>query len=213
MITNYRAKLSCLLLLVVVGAGATVAQSAPAPLTFMPTIRQQIVDKLKLRLGRIAVANGFQTDIGASLQTDEARENADWPTNIDELEVRAATLFGIFDRETETTQAFPREKQVGNVMPIQVRIYHARQTSPAELRTMIGDVKKAIIENEDTGERDPQWRTWDQAAGAYVECSNLAIDTRPTRDGFIVPNNVFAIDAGAVEFQVEFLTEPFNDYE
>jgi hypothetical protein len=214
--TRTKGLLSCVLFLIVVsGAGFRRTSPAPinSPMATPTTIRQQLVDKLKLRLARIAIANGFQTDIGAALQTPEAREAADWPTNIDELDVREQTQFGIFDRENETTQEFPREKEVGNILPIQVRIYHARKTSPAELRLMLGDVMKAVIENELSGERDPQWRDYDQASGQYVDCSQLATDTKPLRDGFTMPNNVFAIDAAAVEFQVEFLTEPFNAYE
>lgn len=215
MIASYRAKISCLLLLIAVGgAGLAPVSALPASRNpSMPTIRQQFVDKLTLRLARISVANGFQTDIGASLQTDYARDCADNPSNIDEVEVREQTLFAIYDRDNDVNQDYAREGLVSNVMPIQVRIYHARQTTAAELRTMIGDVEKAVSENEDTGEYDPQWRTWDQAAGAYVKCAELAIDTRPTRSGFVRPQNAFAIEAGAVEFTVEYLTQPFNAYE
>lgn len=192
------------------GYAHTASVSAIRPLSdsrLMPetTIRQQIVDKLKLRLARISIANGFQTDIGAT----EAEE---WPTNYNEGQLREQTRLGIFDRDTDTTQNFAREKQVGNVLPFQVRIYHKRETTPAQLRLMLADVMKAISENEVTGDRDPQWRTFDTETNKYLP-KNLALDTKPLRDGFVIPTDVFGVDAGAVEFHVEFLSEPFNAYE
>jgi len=215
MITSLRAKNTFLVafLLALAVSGSLPRSRWPAHFTMTDTtIRQQFVDKLKLKLARISIANGFKTDIGASLQTAEALERVEWPVNLDEPDIREETLFGIFDRETDQSQSFPREKQIGNVMLFQVRIYHARQTTPAELRIMIGDVEKAVIENESNGQRDPQWQTWDQTAGAYLAESALATDTKPLRSGFVMASDVFTIEAGAVEFQVEYLTEPFNAY-
>jgi hypothetical protein len=157
------------------------------------TIRQQIVDKLKLRLARISVANGFQTDIGATAAED-------WPTNFNDDELREATRLGIFDLVNESTQEFPREKKIANALPLQVRIFHSCDTTPAQLRVMIADVMKAIIEHETTGQREA---TFD----------GLAVDAKPNNDGFIIPRETFAIDGAAVGFTVEFLSEPFNAYQ
>ena len=67
------------------------------------TIRQQIVDKLTQRLARITVANGFQTDIGATAAED-------WPTHFNEDQLRDATRLGIFDQVNTSEQSFPQEK-------------------------------------------------------------------------------------------------------
>jgi hypothetical protein len=169
------------------------------------TIRQRVVDKLKLRLKRIAIANGFQTDIGAT----DAEE---WPTQFNDDQLRDATRLGIFDQENESAQQGDDDTaETSNTLALQVRIYHQRDTTPAELRSMIADVQRAIIEHEVTGARDQQWRDYDAETGRYS--NPLAVRTRPERDGFVVPNQVFTIDAAAIGFTVDFITKPFNAYE
>jgi len=161
----------------------------PAP----ATIRQQIVAKIIARLARIQVANGFQTDIG--LQPAE-----DWPTRYSNDELREATRLGVFDLTNKSFQDEPEQKKIANVLPLQVRIFHARETTPAQLRTMMADVMKAIISDELTGEREPTF-------------GGLAWDTKPDEDGFIIPKETFSIDGAAVGFTVEFLAAPFDAYQ
>jgi hypothetical protein len=169
------------------------------------TIRQRIVDKLTLRLARIRTSNGFQTDIGETAAEE-------WPTEFNEGQVRDKTRLGIFDQDNDSTQTGDDPTaETDNTLALQVRIFHSRKTTPAELRTMIADVQKAIIEHEITGERDQNWRDYDQDTGKYG--NKLAVRTRPGRDGFVIPNQVVTIDAAAVAFTVDFITEPFNAYE
>jgi len=156
------------------------------------TITQQIVNKLTARLARISQANDFATDIG-----QEPAE--DWPTRYSDAELREATKLGIFTLTGKSFQDYPEEKKIAHELSVQVRIFHARGVSPAELRIMIGDVERAIISDETTGERDATF-------------GGLAIDTKPDESGFIVPKETFAIDGGAVSFTVEYLAEPFNAY-
>lgn len=170
------------------------------------TKRQQIVDKLKLRLARISVANGFQTDIGSA-------DVEEWPTEFNDGQLREATRLGVFDRDEEMTQSQPEEGQIPVTLPFQVRIFHSAQTTPAKLRLMLADVMKAIIEHEVTGERDARWRDVDEDTSRLNPRTAIAVDTKPLRAGFVIPQSVFTIDAGAVEFQVEFMTEPFNAFE
>jgi hypothetical protein len=157
------------------------------------TIRQQLVDKLIARLARIQIVNSFATDIG--LQPAE-----DWPTRYTDFELRTATHLGIFDLEDESTQTYPGELKIINELSLQVRIFHARETTPAQLRVMMGDVMQAIISDETTGAREPTF-------------GGVAIDTKQGRSGFIIPKETFAIDGAAVSFTVEFLAQPFNAYE
>jgi hypothetical protein len=168
----------------------TAMPSPPIPL------RQQFVDKLKLRLAAIQIDNGYQTDIG--LNGGNAIER--WPTQFQEEELKTATRLGIFDQVNVTTQTFPREKRIPNMLPLQVRIFHERGTSPDALGVMIADVMRAVITDPDTGARDPTF-------------GGLAVDTKPTSDGFIIPTETFQIDGAAIGFEIEFLTEPFNAYE
>src|SRR5215831_875627 len=139
------------------------------------TKRQQIVDKVVARLARITIANQFATDIDA-------------------------TRLGVHDVTNTTTQSYPEEKKIPNLMAMQVRIYHARTTTPAQLRLMIEDVKRAVIEDETTGARDATF-------------GGLAVDTKPESDGFVVPSDTFAIECAAVAFLVEILTPPFDGYD
>lgn len=169
------------------------------PVNAMPTPvtkRQQIVDKLKLRLAAISVANGFQTDIGANGGSAIER----WPPQYQDSELKEATRLGIFDLVSTTTQTLYREKQIPNTLPIQARIFHERGTTPDALDVMIADVKQALITDPATGKRDPT-------------LGGLVIDMKPTEDGFIVPKETFQIDGAAVGFEVEFYTEPFNSYQ
>jgi hypothetical protein len=154
------------------------------------TIRQQLVDKTKLRLAAITTANGYATNLGQ-------RPIDEWPVAYQQDDCPA---LGVFDLVNRTAQEFPREKRSGNTLPLQVRIFLKRESSPAEVRKMIGDVMKAIITDPATGQRDPTF-------------GGLATDTKPDEDGFIVPNDTFQIDGAAVGFTVEFLSEPFNAYE
>ena len=157
------------------------------------TIRQRLIDALIARLARIQTANGFQTDIGLEPADD-------WPTRYSEVELRETTRMGVVDLTDTAVQEYPDEKKIPHVLTLQVRIFHARGTTPAELRVMMGDVEQAIVSDETTGARDATF-------------GGLAIDTKPTESSFIVPRETFAIDGAAVSFTVEFLTEPFNAYE
>ena len=154
------------------------------------TIRQQIVDKIKLRLAAISTGNGYATNLGA-------RPIDEWPTAYQEDQCPA---LGVFDLVNKTTQNYPDEKRVINTLPLQVRLFLKRNETPAEIRTMLADVMKAIITDPATGKRDPRF-------------GGLAIDTKPDEDGFIVPQDNFQIDGAAVGFTVEFLSEPFNAFE
>lgn len=154
------------------------------------TIRQLIVNESKLRVAAISIANGYNTNLGE-------RPIEEWPTAFQEDEMPA---IGIFDLVIKSTQNFPNEKRVSNVLPFQLRLFLNRNTTPAQARLMIADLMRAIIRDPVTGERDPTF-------------GGLAVDTRPDEDGFIVPNDTFQIDGAAVSYTVEFLSGPFNAYE
>ena len=179
-------------LALVPGANAS-PQNRAANSSAMPTpktIRQQIVDTLTLRLQRISVANGFQTELGVRPIEDEpvAEQFEDLPA------------VGIYDLDNEVTQTTLDEGLVPNELPIQVRFFVAREETPANVRIYIADVKKAIITHEATGERDPTF-------------GGLLTTILPTNDGKIRDKETFQVDAGAVGFVAKFFTEPFNDYE
>lgn len=209
---------------------ATIALAAPATKTSahcsqltadsaaMPdpqtTIRQAIVDKVILRLARISIANGFQTDIGETLATDEAKQDADWPTHMAEGELVDSGRLAVFDQDNEIewadaqSKTYSTARNAKNTIGLQVRWFHKRSLTPAELRTGIGDIWKAIISHETTGEREPTFADWNAAAARYEK--PLLLSLRPVRDGFVVPRETFQIDACAVEFEATFVTQPFS---
>lgn len=154
------------------------------------TIRQQLVNQIKLRLAAISVGNGYQTNLGA-------RPIQEWPVAFQENECPA---LGVCDLVSKGTQQYPHEKRINNVLPLQVRIFLKRGTTPEEARTMIADVMQAIVTDPITGTPDPRF-------------GGLAVDTKPDEDGFVVPTDTFQIDGAAVTFTVEFLSAPFNAYQ
>lgn len=164
----------------------------PAPQT---TVRK-IVEKLKLRLAAISVANGYQTELGANGGKPFDR----WPRQYQEDELAAAPRLGIFDLVQTRTQSFPREKQVPATSPFQIRGFVKNTESPDVMDLMIADVLQAIIMDPATGKEDPTF-------------GGLAVDTKPTEVGFIVPADTFEITGFAIGFEVELLVRPFSAYE
>ncbi len=165
------------------------------------TKRQQIVDLIKARLSAITVENEYQTNLGWNGGTSEAPIEVDeWPTQYQEEELSAGSKIGIFDLTQSKAQSDIGQKGVVNEMPCQVRIFHKRGTTPAQLRVMIGDVERALITDPESGHEDPT-------------LAGVAVSMFSDEVGFIVPNDSFQVDGAAVQFKVFFLTNPFNAYE
>jgi hypothetical protein len=183
-----------------VSAGTAIGSKQAATPVMPPpsTIRQQIVDKTILRLARIQIANGFQTDIGLGLATDKQKQAADSPPN--EGQPGQHGQFGVFDKDNSQDENYPDEGQISNDLSVQVRWNHPADWDARQLRVAIGDIKKAIVSDETTGERDKTF-------------GGLVINIKPSRDGFVRPPDSFQVDACAVEFVSQFATESFNDYE
>src|SRR5215475_614238 len=114
------------LLALCIGGGETRLKGANESMPTPTTKRQAIVNTMIARLGRIQIANGFATDIGIE-------PAADWPTRFSEDELRIATRLGVFDLTNKSFQEYAEEKKIVNILPLQVRIFHSRQTTPAEL--------------------------------------------------------------------------------
>ncbi len=176
----------------------------PANFTAMPeapkTIRQQIVDKTLLRLGRIQTANGFQTDIGLALQASEQRQDADSPPSMNQDQLGQYGRFGVFDSNNEQDQTAWDEGKIPNTLQMQALWFHRAEMDAAALREAIGDMKKALIEDDSSGARDATF-------------GGLLIGIKPVSDNFARPQGTYQVDACGVQFSATFYTEPFNDYE
>lgn len=154
------------------------------------TLRQQLVDAVIARMQGITIAQGYQTDLGLDVR--------DWDVRIQATEDDAADLADdapcliVADLDSEPD---PRDLDEGATLAtvtIQLRIIGTKQ--PASwYRSAIGDVQQAVKSD----------RTWGE----------LAITTRPGRDGFIIPQEAFSIAGAAVEIQVDYITQTFNPFE
>jgi hypothetical protein len=154
--------------------------------------RQVIVDKLKLRLAKIRtdtapLEDGFQytTNLGKN-PIDE------WPTNYQEDELKVAeskARMGLFDLVRAREKEYLGQGGIQTGLPMQVRIFHHRDVTPAQLRIFCQEVLRAVTTDPDTGKED-------------LTLNGSAIDIAPGDDGFIVPGDVFTIDATAVGFTV-----------
>ncbi len=181
--------------------------SPAADSTAMPdpqtTLRQQIADEFIRRIKTIdsaanPLANGyrFQTDIGKN-GTDIER----WRTNYNQDELKAAhgkAIPAVFDLVRTREKEFPDQVTVVGTLPVQVRIFHFKEgVTAAELTKMLADVQQAVVTNPATGKRD-------------LTLGGLAIDVRPSDDGFVIPTETFTIEAGAVGFDVDHHIEPYG---
>jgi hypothetical protein len=154
------------------------------------SIRQQLVDEIKRRLAQIQTAAGYETDLGSG-------PIEEMPVQFQEEEMPA---LGVLDLIDTVRQDYALEKRVFNELSMQVRIFLQRETSAALTRKMIADVKRALITDPASGERD-------------ATCGGLAVDMQPEQDGPDILKDTFQIDAAVVMFFIQFLTQPFNDYE
>jgi hypothetical protein len=195
---------SCFLLLAVgpsvstAGAASVISNSALMPQT---TSRQQIVDEFKRRLAKIdssaqPLASGYTyfTDIGKN-GVDE------WVTNYNEKQLGDAEGKGriaVFD--TNRTRAEKSSHDAGSVsatLEIQTRCYHLRDTTPAEARQHLSDMAQAVITDPDTGETD-------------LRLGGLAVDIQISNDGFVIPNEVFTIEASAIGWTITQEIDPYE---
>jgi len=158
------------------------------------TIRQQIVDEFSRRLKAIdssaaRLANGYQ------YQTDIGKNDIDeWATHYNEEQLKNAegqARISVFDltRTRGEKETFD-SPTVYSELPLQTRSYHLRDLTPAEVRKHLADMQQAIVTDPDTGEQD-------------LTLGGLAIDVSITDDGFVVPHEVFTIEASAVGWKVK----------
>jgi hypothetical protein len=104
------------------------------------TLRQKLVDAVVARMREIRIANGYQTDIGATVE--------DWRTHFEQDELPA---IGVYDLTQTTEKTDKEQKRTPNTLPVQIRIFAASNTLVTDLRVMIGDVLAAIKKDQRWG--------------------------------------------------------------
>jgi hypothetical protein len=190
------------------GYAHTASVSAIRPLTFRlqtyafeTTTRQQIVDEFKRRLATIdssaaPLASGYQ------YQTDIGKNGIDeWATNYNEDQLRnaqGAARISVFDLvRTRSEKQTYDAGSVDATLPVQTRSYHLRDLTPAEVRKHLADMAQAVITDPDTGQRD-------------LTLGGLAIDIEMSDDGFVIPHEVFTIEAAAIGWNVKQVIDPYD---
>jgi hypothetical protein len=157
------------------------------------TKRQQIVNEVKGRLAAIdssvTLADGYQyqSDLGKG-PIDE------WPVAYQEDDLPA---LGVYDMVEKRVKTYPDEKAIDAALPLQVRIFHRRETTPATLRTYLADVMKAVTTDPDTKKQD-------------LTLGGFCYDIKPDENGFIVPKETFQIDGAAVGFSIEHVIGAYD---
>ena len=152
------------------------------------TLRQRIVDAVIARLEGISTDDDYETDAGERVE--------DWPRRFDETELAetaSGVILGVCDLTEETDRDDPEAQQTIQHLPLQVRIFASSETPARTLRKVIGDVITAIRSD----------LTW----------GGLAMDTKPVRNGFIIPGEGLEIAGACVEVEITYITETFNPYQ
>ncbi|MDM7922112.1 MAG: hypothetical protein QUS14_07405 [Pyrinomonadaceae bacterium] len=147
--------------------------------------RQRLVDAIKARMQTILTANGYATNIGQNVH--------DWRVHFQEDELPAVTICDLPADAAETAGRSNPQETIW-LMPVQIRVYAAKDTDPSNIREMLKDIQAAI-------RTDDRWK---------VSNVGLAMITRPLREGPLVHEESFEVIGGVVEMQIQFITQKFN---
>lgn len=147
--------------------------------------RQKLVEAIVARMKTILVANGFTTDIGATVE--------DSRVNWQEEELPAISVFDL-PANAESAANPANTRHTIWMQPIQIRVSLIKGTDAKNARNAIKDIWKAV-------RSDPQWT---------LSSEKVAMYTIPTQEGFTYPPDSFEIIGIAVEFNVVYLTAKFN---
>lgn len=150
--------------------------------------RQKIVDAIVTRMQTILVAGGFETNLGLNVH--------DWQVNFqaEELDPNGALSVCDLPAEAAPTEGRSDPRETIWQMPVQIRFFFKKGTTPANVRKGIKDVQQAV-------------RVDDRF---IVSGIGTVMISRPMREGFLIPDDTFEIVGGIVEFEAQFITAKFN---
>jgi hypothetical protein len=110
----------------------------------MPTtIREQIVSKIKSRLERVTIANGYRTNAGKHVLYGPLADPL----------IKTLPLFVFYDREE---QIAPEWGTNSRVITLIIEGYQSTRNvdNPAIANKLIADVDRALYRDEETGDED-----------------------------------------------------------
>lgn len=149
--------------------------------------RQKIVTVIKEAIEQISTANDYQTDIGANVE--------DWRTDWDDDELPGTSICDLSETPLEN-QA--NEHMEWYSLPVQIRTFLSSDTRAADARKMMADIVKVLGTFKD---------------GVRVDNKQLFKMIELKRKGFVLAEDGFKIAAVAVEIEILYYTQRFNDYE
>lgn len=149
--------------------------------------RQKLISAIITRLETISVANGYQTGLGANI--------ADSKPNWNEADLPAVSVFDTV-ADVEFVHDQPTAAQQVFTLPVLIRIFLAEDDLAAEARKYLADVVKAVGV-------DPYWT---------VSGSQLALWTKLTKEGLIVPADNLEVAGAAIELEIAYLTQSWNSF-
>lgn len=160
----------------------------------MPDSKEQkIIDAIVTRLQTILTTNGYQTDIGTNVE--DSRPNWDQEDDLPAISV--------FQGQVTSAEAPDNRRKTIHLMPVMIRCFLTSGTSPANARTAIADIKKAIL---GTGTQRDQYlaERWpDTGIG-------LAMRTREVGHTIDYNEGTYEITGTQVEIEVMYITTKFN---
>ena len=150
--------------------------------------RQKIIDAIKTRMEGILIANGYETNLGQNVE--------DWKVNWNEEDLPALAICDTVEA-VEFANNQPTATKDMCVLPVMLRVFLKSDTPAKIARKYQADLTKAIGV-------DKFWT---------VSNVRLALWTRLTRRGIIVPSENLEIAGCAVEIEIAFMTQTFNSYQ
>ena len=149
--------------------------------------RQKIIDLAVVLMQTIRTANGYQTELGEHVE--------DWRVNWDDSELPALSVCDTVADENLANNE-PSASLQTNRLPLLFRIFVKSDTSAADLRKMIADVKMALKTN----------LRWNDGT------TDLAMWTLPSGSGIVVPTESFEIAGAEIRVEISYLTESFSEF-
>jgi hypothetical protein len=151
---------------------------------------QKIVSVIIDAVKTILIADGFETNIGASPVED-------WKTDFDEDELPGTGVCDLTETanndENWSIEGFDCYK-----LPVQIRTYLSSATRAADARKIKADILKALNPLKD---------------GFRTETETLAEKVELRRAGFELAEDGFRIVGIIVEIEIFYITQRFNAYE
>jgi len=148
--------------------------------------RQKIISAVINRMEGISVDDDYETDLGERVR--------DWEVNFQDEELPVLSVCDTVGDINFVNDNLDAPSQV-HKLPVLLRVFCKSDTRAADLRKMMADLIRAVGV-------DPNWTDADD--------KKLAMWTRVTKAGIIVPAENFEIAGAAVELEIAYLVNRFE---